>query len=68
MYRANSLAILRVLKVWILSPVLMVYLVVIILVSYMVFKQGGGIPALWLLFLALKIIICHEIVRHLAMS
>ena len=67
MYRANSLAILRVLKVWILSPVLMVYLVVMVM-PFKMFKQGGGIPALWLLFLALKIIICHEIVRHLAMT
>jgi hypothetical protein len=41
---------------------------VVMVMPFKMFKQGGGIPALWLLFLALKIIICHEIVRHLAMT
>ena len=67
MYRANSLAILRVLKLWILSPVLIMYFVVMVM-PFKVFKQGGGLPRLWLLFLALILIINGEIVCHLAMT
>ena len=66
----DALAPFRVLKVWIVpSKSLMVYWYLIVMVlPFVWFKQGGGIAPCWLLFLTLKIIIDLKIVGHIAMT